>query len=468
MRLDAFDARRNQGRGLRRVAVLALVVATLGAGYVLTRTSGLPEVEIKLGLPAVGPKTPLLVSAEATGRGLEGLRVQVRQGEQVKVLHESKFVAPSPWKFWSKGTENTSIELQLTKAEIPDLRAKKLILEVEAVGAGTPVLAAPTRTATKAYTLRLRPPRIAVLSQNIFAAQGGSEVVVYSVGPTAVRHGVKAGPYFFPGYPLPDGDYFSLFAVPYDLDDEAQVRLYAEDDVGNTVKSPFLDRFIKRPFKRDTINVTDRFMEIVVPRILAKTPELEDRGELLKNYIAINSELREKNAELLRSLAKKTQERFLWNKSFVQMPAKVVSAFADRRTYLYKGKEIDKQDHLGFDLASVRRAKIPSANAGTVVFADYLGIYGNAVVVDHGYGLQSLYAHMSKFSVKAGDIVTRGQTLGRTGATGLALGDHLHFTLMLQGLPITPLEWWDGHWIRDRLGLKLGEVLNFQAKGGRK
>ena len=202
-------------------------------------------------------------------------------------------------------------------------------------------------------------------------------------------------------------------------------------------------------------------MSVVVPKIMGKTPSFADRGSMLDNYVAINSEMRKSNAARLVELSKTSKPQFLWNRPFVQMQAQVFSSFADRRTYLYEGKKIDQQDHLGFDLASTKKAPVPAANSGVVVLAEYFGIYGNAVVIDHGYGLSSLYGHLSSMDVKVGDTVERGKTIGKTGATGLALGDHLHFTMMLAGLPVTPLEWWDGHWIHDRLALKLGEALDF-------
>ena len=93
-----------------------------------------------------------------------------------------------------------------------------------------------------------------------------------------------------------------------------------------------------------------------------------------------------------------------------------------------------------------------------VVFADFLGIYGNCVILDHGLGVQSLYAHMSTIGVKVGDSVTKGQELGRTGSTGLAGGDHLHFTMLLQGVPVNPVEWWDPHWLQDRVNRKIKEA----------
>ena len=140
---------------------------------------------------------------------------------------------------------------------------------------------------------------------------------------------------------------------------------------------------------------------------------------------------------------------------------KGTSSFADRRTYIYEGQEVDQQDHLGFDLASVRHARLESANDGVVVLARYFGIYGNAVVIDHGFGLMSLYGHLSSIDVAEGQQVGRGDVIGRSGETGLAGGDHLHFTLLVHGKPVNPVEWWDSAWIRDRFAAKLGEGFSF-------
>ena len=70
-------------------------------------------------------------------------------------------------------------------------------------------------------------------------------------------------------------------------------------------------------------------------------------------------------------------------------------------------------------------------------------------------GVASLYGHLSSVEVKAGDTVDAGQVLGRSGMTGLAGGDHLHFTMLVGGRPVNPVEWWDPHWIEDRVERKL-------------
>ncbi len=119
---------------------------------------------------------------------------------------------------------------------------------------------------------------------------------------------------------------------------------------------------------------------------------------------------------------------------------------------------MDTAVHLGYDLASLKHSPVPAANSGVVVFAAPLTIYGNTVVVDHGLGLQTLYGHLSSIEVKEGDQVKQGQALGRTGITGLAVGDHLHYEVLIGGVSVTPVEWWDGRWIRDHIGRPLHEA----------
>ncbi len=469
MRLEPLGGRRRSGRGVLRAGLAVAVAVALAALVLVLRVGPPPSLSLEAKLPAIGPTTPLFVVAKAPGRGLSRLEVSVRQGDKRTVLLEERFLPRPVWQPFGPAPELREVEVVLERSQLPVPRATEATIEVVAEGAGTALRAAPTASVAQTFAVRLAPPRIAVLSPHIYVSQGGAEVVVYTVGETAVRHGVQAGRWFFPGAPLPEEGpraFFSLFAAPFDLFDDQDIRLVATDDVGNEVKTSFIDKFTPRPFKTDTITVSDRFMEVVVPAIMAQTPQMEDQGSLLDNYLYINGTLRQENNRVLEALGARSGSKFFWRESFVQMPAKVVSAFADRRTYLYQGKKVDQQDHLGFDLASTQKDAIPAANDGEVVFAEYLGIYGNTVVLDHGHGLQTLYAHLSKIEVAVSEQVKRGATIGRTGATGLALGDHLHFTTMLRGLPVTPIEWWDAHWIRDRLSLKLGDHLGFQPGPG--
>ena len=106
-----------------------------------------------------------------------------------------------------------------------------------------------------------------------------------------------------------------------------------------------------------------------------------------------------------------------------------MARFGDRRTYMYQNKDVDQQIHLGEDLASLMNSPVPAANNGVVVLAEPLGIYGNTVIIDHGLGVFSSYSHMSQIDVKVGDKVEKGTVVGKTGTTGLAGGDHLHFAV---------------------------------------
>ena len=248
----------------------------------------------------------------------------------------------------------------------------------------------------------------------------------------------------------------ALFGVPWDLADAGTLRVVAEDDAGNRATAAFVDHFTRKPPTRDRIVLDDAFLNKVVPEIRAHTPGLAETGSLLDDYLQINRELRARNAAELRELATRSAASFLWSEPFLPLRnAKVMSSFADQRTYVYAGREVDHQTHLGFDLASTAKSEVQAPNAGVVLLARYFGIYGNSVLIDHGLGLQTLSAHLSSIDVKEGQPVERGAVIGRTGATGLAGGDHLHFTTLVRGLPVNPIEWWDGRWIGASVKAKL-------------
>ncbi len=320
-------------------------------------------------------------------------------------------------------------------------------------------------------TVRLTPPRLTPLSTLHYVTHGGSELVVYRVTPADAESGVRVGDLEYPGYPASgmgiegrDDLRVAFFALLHDQDLGTPIELYARGPAGNEARADFAHRVFERRFRRSRIPVSEGFLRRVVPGIVAESPELAGEEadsstaapELLELYLLINGQLRESNRGTIAALATDTAPRQFWSGPFRQLAnSQVESGFADHRTYLYDGDEIDQQVHLGFDLASTANAPVRAANAGTVIFAEYLGIFGRCVVIDHGLGLQSLYAHLSSIDVAPGMPVERDQQLGLSGQTGLAGGDHLHFAMLLQGRPVTPMEWWDEHWIEDRVLRKL-------------
>lgn len=447
-------------KGRPRFALWALLAAALAIFlWSSLRVGSQPQVEIAAMRPAFGGDNDVQVALRAPKRGLYRVATRLVQGERVVDLGEQTWEPAPVWKFWASGTTEEIVELPLAASDLEGFGGEDVSVEVSAWRAPSLLRRPAPEVTTRQFPMRRAAPRLAVLSSHHYPRQGGAEVVVYRAGEHTVRSGVEAGDNFFPGRPLPgrDGELFSLFAVPWDVDQADAVQLIAENDAGLVSRRSFIDRFFPSPPSHDTIELSTRFFDKVVPEILAATPGFEDRGDLLANYLAINGELRAQNAQQLSDLAAQSRPEILWRGAFLPLAGgQVMSSFADQRTYLFEGEEVDHQTHLGFDLASVRHAPVQAANAGVVVLADYFGIYGNTVVIDHGFGLMSLYAHLSSIDVDIDQTVGRGDTVGRTGETGLAGGDHLHYTVLVGGEQVNPTEWWDPKWINDRLREKLG------------
>jgi murein DD-endopeptidase MepM/ murein hydrolase activator NlpD len=290
-----------------------------------------------------------------------------------------------------------------------------------------------------------------VLSAQHNLRQGGSEAAVYRVSEEVTASGVRVGDRFFSGYPLTGqgaGARVCLFALAYDASLDVPIAAWAEDRAGNRAETSLGVQTFPRAFRERRIEVTDRLIADIAPEILSHTAVDEGKTPV-ETFIAINSALRGVTRQRIDAITATSKPHILWKEPFQQLSnSQVESSFADRRSYFYRGEKIDEQTHLGFDLASLAHSAVEAANDGEVVFADYLGIYGNCVILDHGFGLFSLYGHLSRIDVERGQSVTKGETLGLTGQTGLAAGDHLHFSMLLQGVQVTPLEWWDPHWVQ--------------------
>ena len=447
------------------VLVLLAVVAAGGAYVYAGRMPG-PAIDISKPDKFVGTATPLEVAVTTPGGTVSALQIVFEQnGKQTTIYTQ----APG-----GSGTapqvsgDKIVVSRELGKQTVPDIKsgAARII-----VNAARPVLRG-MRTiqssAAKDVQVRLERPRVSVVSTFHYINQGGSEMVVYRVSPDDVESGVLVGDIEYPGFPASGAVVegikiadpalrVAFYSLLYDQKPDTPMRVFARDTAGNSARADFDFRVFPKAFKKSRIELDDKFLDRVVPAILEGTSEVKPEGDNLAKFLVINSELRKKNAEKIASFAKQTSPEMLWG-GVVFHPftnSAVESAFADQRTYVYKGKDVDQQTHLGFDLASLAGNPVVAANRGKVLYADELGIYGNCVIIDHGMGVQSLYGHLSSIGVKAGDMVTKEQVLGRSGMTGLAGGDHLHFTMLVNGRMVNPVEWWDSHWIQDRILRKL-------------
>jgi hypothetical protein len=306
-----------------------------------------------------------------------------------------------------------------------------------------------------------KPPAIEVLSKEHYVNQGGTGLVVYRLSEACPRSGVRVGARFYPGaagYFADRGLHLAFFALSHQDGPGTEVALEAVDRAGNAGRGRFAVHIKKKVFKKDTLAITDAFIRQILPEFAADSPA-PPNASLKEQFLAVNRDLRRKNYETLAAVTQRSASEMLWQGAFLRLPnAAPRAGFADHRVYLYEGREIDQQDHLGVDLASLARSPVPAANAGIVVFAERLGIYGLTVLLDHGFGLFSMYSHLSEIAVAVGERIARGHILGATGATGLAGGDHLHFGVMVHQTFVDPIEWWDPAWIKNTIAAKLEAV----------
>lgn len=448
------------------IALIAVLALAAGGAFLYAGRMAGPAIEITRPEKFVGLSTPLEVVIDTPRGELSALRIAVEQNGKQTQVGTLQELAGDAMK--QDGADRLRITRDVGKQTIADLQTGDARIIVTA---SRPVLYGVRQaetTAVRDVKVRLERPRVAVISTHHFVNLGGAEMVVYRATPEDVRSGIVVGDIEYPGFPAAGATVegvrisdpavrIAFFALRYDQDVKTPMRVFARDEAGNVARATFDYRTFPKAFKKSNIPVDDVLLNEVVPVILEGTTDVRPAGSNVEKFVAVNSELRRKNNEKIASFAKQTAPEMLWRGTVFHPfgSTAVQSAFADYRTYFHQGKEIDRQVHLGFDLASLAGAPIVAANRGKVLFADELGIFGNAVIVDHGMGLQSLYAHLSSIGVKAGDMVEKEQEIGRSGKTGMALGDHLHFTMLVNGHMVNPVEWWDAHWIEDRILRKL-------------
>ena len=426
------------------LVVFAVVLSVVALGVTHARWEAIPpQITFNHDFKALGRSPAVTVKVDDEGTGLKHVAIHLKQKDQDVVLADDS-INKDKTRTYDVG------KLIVDKYKIEDGPAT---LTISATDSSLRNLFRGNHTETsKDFTFNTKPPEVEVMEGQHYINQGGSECVVYKVSGNVETSGVQVGQQLFPGYKLYKNLHFALFALEYDLPADTPMKVVARDAAGNEATAQFWHKVFPKKFRTRDIPLEDNFVQKVVPEIMSRTPSVKDQGDPIKNFVEINSNLRRRIHERIAELAKNSAGEFLWQGPFLQLSnSKVESYFADRRTYVYNGKPVDQQDHVGFDLSVVQHYPIEAANDGKVIIAEYFGIYGNAVLIDHGAGLISLYGHMSEIDVKPGQMVKKQEVLGKSGATGLAAGDHLHFGLFLQGVPVNPTEWWDGKWINDHV-----------------
>jgi len=318
----------------------------------------------------------------------------------------------------------------------------------------------------KELTIDTTHPKIEVMSSKHHFNQGGAGLVIYRVSETDTTNGVKVGNHFFPGMSGMFKDqlvYTSFIAISHDQGPSTEIYVQAEDQAHNQGRTPITYNIRKKRFKQDIIRITDRFLRKKMPEF-SKYFDSEDR--LVDKFLKVNQKERSANVKKIQSLCQESKNILFWRNTFLRLPKSATRAgFGDRRTYHYQSKVVDHQTHLGIDLASTYHSPVPASNDGVVVFADRVGIFGRSVIIDHGFGLFSLYSHLNRIMVEPGNDVRKGNIIGHTGTTGLAGGDHLHFSILIKGIFTNPLEWWDRNWINYNIMNKIESVKDLINNG---
>ncbi|HWR16320.1 MAG TPA: M23 family metallopeptidase [Terriglobales bacterium] len=429
-----------------RTFLFVLIVLVFVAIGVLFFLSAKPAVEIPPALDVVGQTTPVSVTVKAP----HGVRHVVAYIEQNGARHQvwETSQPATRWR-WQRNVPDTVANFNVGTRSVPQLKDGDAKLVVEATSND---FRAATARAEKAVKVSSQPPTVSVDSDQHYLYLGMAELVTFNLGGGWTEGGVRVGDYTFRAWQMPGGKpgYFSIFAYPWNTPEGTAPLVYAKNAAGDTVTGGIVYQFPKKEqpkYRIRDLKLDEKFLQKVVNEL-----DPNGSGDLVTRFLKINNEMRRSNNKTLSDLKFKTEPKFLWSQTFIQQPnSKVESNFADVRNYFYQGKKIDQQTHLGYDLSVTQHVGVTATNDGKVVYAAPLGIYGNCVVIDHGYGLQSIYGHLSEIGVKDGQMVKRGEVIGKSGQTGLAGGDHIHFSMQLEGVQIDPKSWWDSHWIQDHI-----------------
>jgi murein DD-endopeptidase MepM/ murein hydrolase activator NlpD len=434
------------------LAVLAGVAATAG----FLRCEGAPP---ELSGPErlyVG-RAPVQVSVEATdaGSGIRQLALHVLQRDKRSTLQQ----ATRPGNLAMGGARGVPerIEATLDPTALGLVEGEARLVADASDWSWRGWLSGNRATLEIPITVDLTRPRISVETGQTYVERGGAGAVAYRVAEPVQRDGVAVGDAFFPGRPFP-GDpkrRIALFAIPRDVAPSPRIAVIAVDLAGNEGSASWPVNLEERSFDDVRIELGSAFLEKKV-RELAEEVGVNEPDPIAA-FQKINKETRAANERKIREIVAKSSDEKLFDGVFVQMRnSAVTSRFAERRSYFHAGQKVSEAIHFGYDLASTAGAQIEASNRGRVLYAGPLGIYGNCVILDHGLGLTSLYGHLAQIDVHEGDLVEKHQALGRSGDTGLAGGDHLHFAMLVGDAYVDPTEWWDAKWVREKIESRLG------------
>ena len=435
--------------------ILGVFLGGIGiAAFLLFFEGESPVVNLEQTRDQIGKKGVIHYSVTDGKSGLRNITISGIQGSATKVLHSVTFPRSSYTGKIGPAETSETVTFDTKKEGFID---GPMTIKFEASDYSLRGWLQGNKTIiNKEVTVDTVPPQLQLLQSEKYISPGGAGVAIYRLSDNTCTSGVTINGRFHRGYLVGDGRkdiYISYFALPYDAQKIDNLMISAVDLAGNEASIPFTTVFKGIAQKIDTITLSDSFIGTKVPEFQQYYPEM--KGELIDQYLYTNTTLRDQNNKKISELCQNPSPNRLWQGHFSRFAGSPKAGFADHRSYMYGGKIIDHQVHLGVDIASTNRAEVRAANTGKVVFADYLGIYGNMILIDHGQGIFSLYSHLSQMNVAPGNEVDKKSVIGLTGTTGMAGGDHLHFSVLVNGVFVMPKEWWDEHWINVTIEMPL-------------
>ena len=452
-------------RTLFLIIFLAIVVPV---GWVLfcKYEGDAPSADISLPSQYLRQSYEINITASDKGAGLKHVTVSLVQKDNEKVLLDKSYPPSSIQSLFSDNiilSDTFTIPVEMRKYGMNDGEA--IIRIVVTDYAWRKWTKGNSFYQERPVIIDTVPPRLQVLTSQHNVSKGGVGLVIYKLDEENVQSGVRVGENFFPGYSGVFKDPMvitALFALDHTQGADTRIAVEARDMAGNEIKRGFYHYIKDKNFRSDTLRISDSFLEFKMPDFDLGPMEaqfLMEENPLLAKFLYINETLRQQNVETVAKAPSDTRGELMWEGRFSRLTGAANRArFADKRTYKYNGKVISHSTHLGIDLASTSNAPVGAANNGRVIMAQNVGIFGNIIVIDHGLGLASLYAHLSQMNVAKGDVVKKDDIIGRTGLTGLAGGDHLHYGMMLHNVCINPVEWWDAAWIQNNITSKIESV----------
>jgi len=442
-------AKKRSGNFANKIfSVILLVGIVAGAWYVYTAPEFervKPKIESQKSI-FWNRKDPLKIKI-SDNVALNSYRVILSDGKKSVILDQG---------FFENGVKEKVLEVKYPKGKVLDPKAKdyRLIVSVGDKSMWN-MMSGNTASKTIHLTIDYKRPNVNILANSRMINQGGSALVIFQAEDEnmdelyilANKNRFKVQPYKKEGY------YAALIAWPF-TDESFDAKIIATD-LANNRRELHIPLYHGNPrYKTSYIRATDKFIDGKISDLASSDPDYADITDKLEKLKAINETMRLKNEALIHKMSRHLSDEILdhWKiqRFYPLRNGKRVASFGDHRYYYYGNKEnvVSESYHVGYDLASNSMANIKVSNPGKVVFADDNGIYGNMPLIDHGLGLYTLYGHCSQLLVNEGDEVHRGQVIAKTGMTGLALGDHLHFGMLVQGIEVRPVEWFDRSWIK--------------------